>query len=257
MRLSVGSGRKPRLPHRAKNPASRYDAGPSSFTARRQGADFRFGPRKPEARHVLPSLPNQSPPGHRSGHGLHGHGGDRGDHRRHRDAADRVAARRPGSLQLGLRFLPAGADRDDRRLRQVVRPVRAQAGDVHRHRHLSRGLGIGRLLVVDAGDDRVPPGPGRRRGRHPAGGAHDRRRPVFAARERQGAGLPRQRLGGVGGDRPDGRRADRPPALMGLDLLDERAHRHRRSVFSSGASCARRRWPGGRRSTWPAPCSSP
>ena len=197
---------------------------------------MRFAPRpSPVGLHVR--KPDAPPSVHRRrDHGGHGDDRHRGDDRLDGHAADRRPARRPPPLFLGVLVLSSDPDGDDRRLRQARRSLRAPADPPDRHRDLPRRLAALRLCLVDADADRLPPDPGRRRRRDPAGGAHRRRRHVHGRGARQGPGLSRQHLGHFLGGGAAGGRPDHPASLLGLDLLDQHPDRHPRAPPASSPS---------------------
>ena len=89
-----------------------------------------------------------------------------------------------------------------------------------------------RVAAVRAGvehdlADRVPRGPGHRRGRGAADRDDDRRRHLLHPGAGQGAGLPRRGLGAVGRHRPHPRRPLLRLHVVALDLLREPADRRR------------------------------
>ena len=91
-----------------------------------------------------------------------------------------------------------------------------------RHLALPARLDPLRLRLEHARAHRLPRGPGPRRGRGAADGGHDRRRHLHRRRAREGAGLPRERVGDLVRRRPDARWRLLPVHLVALDLLRQR-----------------------------------
>ena len=121
-------------------------------------------------------------------------------------AFDRARHWRVRVVPLAVLRLPARPGRVGAGLREALRHHRPQADHADRNRPVPARLDPLRSCLEHAGPHRLPrgPGPGRRSG--PADGRHHRRRHLHGGRARQGAGLPRERVGGLLGGGPDARR---------------------------------------------------
>ena len=156
---------------------------------------------------------------------LHVHGCRRGNHRIHGDAADRVAARRPALVQLGVLVFSIGSNRDDGGFRQSVGSVWSQAGDPGGNRHFFAGLGACGVCRVDVLDDRLPLHSRHRCGRDADGGDDDRGRFVPSARAWKDSRISCQHLGNRRRARPHSRRRHHPQRLVGMGVLAQYSDR--------------------------------
>ncbi len=112
--------------------------------------------------------------------------------------------------------------------RRARRPIRSSPDVRHRPRDLHGRLRGRRPLAVERHPDPGPRGPGRRwRDRHAAQPDHPVRRRSAGASRRRPRGLGRHRRPGHR-HRPGRRRRHRRRRLVALDLLAQRADRHRR-----------------------------
>ena len=106
------------------------------------------------------------------------------------------------------------------------------------------GIGPVRLRLEHALADRLPGRPRTGCGCRAADGHHDRGRHLHGGRARQGAGLHRERVGGVVRRRTDPRRDLLPARHLALDLLRQRAavpgrrHAHRPQLPRAGGSAS-------------------
>ena len=132
---------------------------------------------------------------------------------------DRRRSRRLLPVPLAVLGVPAGAGGLGAGLREAGRHVRPQADHAVRDRAVPARLDPVRVRLEHAGVDRVPrrAGSGRRRGA--ADEHHHRRRHLHPRRAGQGAGLPGQRVGDLGGGRADPGRGVRAVPDLALDLL--------------------------------------
>ena len=151
-------------------------------------------------------------------------------HRRERRAAGDPGGPRGRPLgarvgRLGLRAHVRGADADRRQARRRLRPP---APLRHRHRRLHARLARVRPLHDRRHADRRAGGAGRRRGADEPGDALDHRRDLPAAAARHRDRHLGRRLRARARDRPAGRRAPDGARRLELDLLRQRARRHRR-----------------------------
>ena len=154
---------------------------------------------------------------------------DRCDDPRDGGAVDRRRHRRVRPVPVAVLDLPARPGRLGAGVLEARRHHRAQADHARRHRAVPHRLDPLRVRVGHDLAHRLPRGAGPRRRRRAARVDHDHRRHLLGARARPGAGLHRERVGGVVGRRPDPRRPVRRVRLVAVDLLREHpALPHRR-----------------------------
>ncbi len=156
---------------------------------------------------------------HGGPHGGHVFGGSGSHHRQCGHAHRRIRPGRAFIVQLGLFRLHAGQHDDGAHLRQVGRPVRAQAGIHHRRPAVYRRFGPVRAFPIDGAIGLLPDHPGVGGRRCDARGPDHRRGHLSLRTTRPDPGMVFIRVGTGGADRPLCRRLDDRPFLLAVDLL--------------------------------------